>query len=222
MNKTLIVGGTKGLGERIADHMWQDGHTIRCLSRSTMPNLDLEWKPEIITRRVQEIIAEMGGLDNLIVSSGHGVYLNPIGGAEDVERAVRVNEIGPIYVFRAAYKALLKSRGKACFITSTCARRPGSGGLSVYGASKAGLNGFVINESRRAASREIALFAVAPGWFDSPMVEELNPKVREAAEKSIPFGRFGDMDEIAHFVTLLFRASKWCLAGQIFEVSGGL
>lgn len=221
-SKTLIVGGAKGLGEVIAAKMWDAGYEVRCLSRSTDPNLDLEWEGNLIIRRVREAIAEMEGIDNLIVSAGHGVYLNPIGNQEDVEKAVRVNEIGPMYVFRGALKGLLKSKGKACFITSTCARRPGSGGLSVYGASKAGLNGYVLNESRRAASKGIALFAVAPGWFNGPMVEDLKPEVREAAEKAIPFGRFGEMEEIADFVVIHMKLSNWCVAGHIYECSGGM
>jgi len=220
--KTLIIGGAKGLGESIGAALWDDGHTIRALSRSTIPMLDLEWDGDTIIRKVRQVIKDMNGIDNLIVSSGFGIHMNPIGSGEDVEKSSRINTLGPIYCFRAAYKALLKSKGKACFITSTCARRPGSGGLSVYGASKAGLNGYVLNESRRAAGKGIALFAVAPGWFNSPMVEGLYPKVREAAEKAIPFGRFGEMNEIADFVAALMKQSNWCLAGQIFEVSGGL
>ena len=222
MPKTLIIGGSKGLGECISEKMWENGDTVRCLSRSTKPMLDLEWEEYVIRDTIRRVIREMDGIDNLIVSSGHGVYLNPLGSGEDVEKSVRVNTLGPIYCFRAAYKAMLKSKGKTCMISSTCARRPGSGGLSVYGGSKAGLNGYVMNESRRAASRGIALFAVAPGWFNSPMVEELNMKVRESAEKAIPFGRFGEMDEIAQFVASLMGQSNWCLAGQIFECSGGL
>jgi len=210
------------LGERISTKLWDEGHTVRCLSRSTTPGLDLEWLPEVITYQIRTVIAEMGGIDNLVVSAGAGAYLNPLGSVEDVEKLLKVNMHGPIFCFRAALKALLKSKGKACFITSTCARRPGSGGLSVYGASKAGLNGYVMNESRRAASRGIALFAVAPGWFESPMVEELNPKVRASAEKAIPFGRFGEIDEIADFVVAMLKQSNWCVAGQIYEVSGGL
>jgi NAD(P)-dependent dehydrogenase (short-subunit alcohol dehydrogenase family) len=222
MYKTLIIGGSKGLGERISEKVWENNGTVRCLSRRTKPMLDLEWEGDVIIRRVREVIADMNGIDNLIVSAGAGAYLNPIGSGEDVEKMNRVNFLGPVYAFRAAYKALLKSKGKACFITSTCARRPGSGGLSVYGACKAGLNGYVINESRRAASRGIALFAVAPGWFQSEMTDELNPKVKAAAEKAIPFGRFGEMDEVAKFVASLMLQSNWCVAGQIFECSGGL
>jgi 3-oxoacyl-[acyl-carrier protein] reductase len=222
MPKTLIIGGSKGLGEEIACKCWDGGHTIRSLSRSTKPTLDLEWRGDIIIERVRAVISEMGGIDNLIVSSGHGVYLNPLGKDEDVEKAVRVNEIGPMYVFRAALKGLLKSKGKACFITSTCARRPGSGGLSVYGASKAGLNGYVLNESRRVAKKGIAMFAVAPGWFNGPMTDELNCGLRTAAVNAIPFRRFGEMDEIADFVVALLNQSNWCVGGQIYECSGGL
>jgi len=222
MTNTLIIGGSKGLGEVIAQYCNDRAHDVTCLSRSTDPNLDLNWNGPTIISRVRGVIRNMGGIDNLIVSSGHGIYLNPIGNSEDVEETLRVNHTGPIFVFRAALKGLLKSQGKACMITSTCARKPGSGGLSVYGSSKAGLNGYVLNESRRVSRKGIALFAVSPGWFEGPMVEDLNVKAREAAEKAIPFGRFGNMEEIARFTVSLLEQSNWCVGGQIFECSGGL
>jgi 3-oxoacyl-[acyl-carrier protein] reductase len=133
----------------------------------------------------------------------------------------QTNVFGPMTVFRACQKELLKSKGKAVVITSTCARRPGSGGLSVYGSTKAAMNSWVVNEGRRQAKHGIALCAIAPGWFDSPMTAELNPKVKEAAEKQIPFKRFGKPAEIADFVVNIMNQSNWCLAGQVFEVSGG-
>lgn len=222
MPNTLIIGGHKGLGEVIAGECLSKGHRVKCLSRSSDPDLDLTWEGPTIISRVRYVIREMGGIDNLIVSSGHGIYLNPLGNHEDVEKSTRINQLGPIYVYRGAFKALLKSRGKACMITSTCSRPPGSGGLSIYGASKAGLNGFVLNESRRAARREIALFSVSPGWFDGPMIKDLKPEFKEAAEEAIPFGRFGTMEEIASATVNLFNLSNWCLSGRIFEFSGGL
>jgi 3-oxoacyl-[acyl-carrier protein] reductase len=222
MPNTLIIGGSKGLGEKLIEYCWDKEHTVYTMSRSTSPALDLNWDGSVIIQEVRKKIKDMGGIDNLIVSSGHGIYLNPIGNAVDVETTVRVNHVGPIYVFRGALKGLITSQGKACMITSTASRRPGSGGLSVYGSAKAGLNGFVLNEGRRAARREIALFAVSPGWFDSPMVEDFTPEKKQKLEENIPFGRFGTTDEIAEFTVSLLGLSNWCLAGQIFECSGGM
>jgi 3-oxoacyl-[acyl-carrier protein] reductase len=223
MYRTLIIGGSKGLGAEIKKQLETNSPAqVVTLCRHGDVFLDLEWHGETIVQRVRETIRDMGGIDNLIISSGFGIYLNPIGGTEDIRKTIQINQTGPICAFRGALKGLLRSKGKACMITSTCSRRPGSGGLSVYGASKAGLNGFVLNEARRVATKGIALYAISPGWFDGPMVEELHPKIRKAAEKAIPFGRFGTEEEIAQCVVSTLSMSNWCLAGQIWEMSGGL
>ena len=118
-------------------------------------------------------------------------------------------------------RKLLRSKGKAVFVTSTAARRPGSGGLSYYAATKGALNSWVISEGRRQAKKGIGLCAVAPGFFESPMTDEMAPGLVEAVTKAIPFGRFGSCDEIATFIDSLLDQSNWTLAGSIYECAGG-
>jgi len=228
--RVLLIGGSKGLGAEIKKRLQspkrlQDagvwGNTVTTLSRSTSPALDLEDSCEKIREAVSNAVKDMGGLDVLIVSSGLGAYMTPTVSDEEVKKMYQTNVFGPMTVFKTCQKPLLKSKGKALFISSTCARRPGSGGLSVYGSTKAAMNSWVMNEGRRQAKHGIALAAVAPGWFDSPMTDTLKLPVREAAEKAIPFGRFGSVEEVAKFTVDLLNQSNWILAGQIFECSGG-
>lgn len=222
--RILLVGGTKGLGEAIKSKLDFVGPPTKvlCMSRSSSyPNCDLRWEDRIIKQAVRDGITVLGGLDTLLVSSGMGAYKGPLASDAEIKDMFQVNVFGPMSVFKACQKELLKNQGKAIFVSSTCSRRPGSGGLSVYGSTKAALNSWVMSEARRQAKHEIGMCTISPGWFDSPMTDELNPKVREAAEKSIPFGRFGEVDEIAKFIISLINQSNWCLAGSNFEVSGG-
>lgn len=217
--KILLIGGSKGLGAEVAERL--SHHDLVTMSRSSIPALDLEWPEEKIRAAVKDAITRLGGLDALIVSSGLGAYHKPTISDEQVKRIYQVNVFGPMTVFRAAQRALLRSKGKAVFITSTASRRPGSGGLSVYGSSKAAVNSWVQSEGRRQAKHGIAMYAVSPGFFDSPMTVDMMPALREKVEKAIPFGRFGGADEISLFVGMLIEQSNWVLAGQVFECSGG-
>lgn len=219
--RVLVIGGSKGLGLAMAQSLTNTGCKVECRSRSSVPALDLEWNGDGIREACAEAIKELGGLDTLVISSGMGAYMSPTVSDEEVKKMYQTNVFGPMTVFRACQKALLKTKGKAMVITSTCSRRPGSGGLSVYGSAKAALNSWVLNEGRRQAKHGIALCSVSPGWFDSKMTVELKPKIREAAEKAIPFGRFGTAFEVADFACNILEQSNWCLAGQIFECSGG-
>jgi len=224
--KILIIGGTKGLGKEIHTRSFFNQevelNSVINLSRTTSPKLDLSWEEDQIKQVVRDTINdELGGLDILVVSSGQGAYHSPLVSELKVKELFQVNVFGPMAVYKAALKALLKSKGKAIFISSTAARRPGSGGLSIYGSTKAALNSWVMSEGRRAAKAGIAMCAVSPGFFESEMVSDLKDNVRESATKAIPFGRFGTSPEVADFVVSLYRQSNWCLAGQIFDCSGG-
>jgi NAD(P)-dependent dehydrogenase (short-subunit alcohol dehydrogenase family) len=124
-------------------------------------------------------------------------------------------------VFRAAQKHLLKAGGKACFITSTVARPPGAGGLGVYAGTKGALHSWIQSESRRQIKHGVAMFAVSPGWFKSPMTAAMDPALVKRVTNAIPAKRFGESREIADFTLALLAQSNWCLAGRIYECSGG-
>lgn len=218
--KILLVGGSKGLGAAIRECAWDAGHETVVRSRSSDPPLDLSWSGAEIKRALRAAVQELGGLDALVVSSGQGAYHGILVDEEKIRRLFQVNVLGPLACYRACLPYLIRSKGKMVVVTSTAARRPGSGGLSLYAACKGALNSWVISEGRRAAKDEVALCAVAPGFFWSPMTEAMDPKLKEATTRAIPFGRWGEPEEIARFTMDLLAQSNWCLAGQIFEMSG--
>jgi len=220
MKTVLLIGGASGIGKAITDELMHNTNYRVCTaSRRSDPSLDL--RDEDVRQRTRELISGLGGLDYLIVASGIGAYLGPLPESQMVKNMFQVNVLGPMEAYRGAFKALLRSQGKAIFITSTAARRPGSGGLSVYGATKAALNSWVIGEGRRGAKVGVSLCAVAPGFIDTEMTADLIPAVREATTKAIPMGRFGNTDEIAKFVIAIMEQSNWVTSGQIYEASGG-
>ena len=227
----LVIGGSKGLGKEIVDKLKYRHGNVVTMSRSGGDyELDLMWPQNKISDTIKTAVREMGGLDVLIISSGRGEYHGSLVSECDINNIFRVNTIGPIITYQAAFRGLFKSKGKAIFITSTSSRKPGDGGLALYGASKAAINSFVISEARRAADGKnrkkndkdgVAVCSVSPGWFNSPMTKEIDPKLKEKHERYIPMGRYGETKEIAEFIVTLVDQSNWCLSGSIFEISGG-
>lgn len=219
--KILLVGGSKGLGAAIHEQAWDAGYKVVARSRSTDPPLDMAWPGAKIKSTLRQAVQELGGLDALVVSSGLGAYHKILVDEEKIRQIFQVNVFGPMACYRACLPYLIRSKGKMVVITSTAARRPGSGGLSLYAAAKGALNSWVISEGRRAAKEEVALCAVAPGFFWSEMTDAMNPKLMDATTRAIPFGRWGEAEEIARLTVDLLGQSNWCLAGQIYECSGG-
>lgn len=217
--KYILIGGSKGLGLELYNKLKV---TDKCYTMNrSKGNLDLEWSAERITEAVKNGINYIGGCDVLLISSGLGAYFPPNVSADRIEQLFQVNVLGPMTVFRAAQKALLKSKGKAIFISSATSRKPSSGGLSYYAATKGSINSFVCAEARRQGKHGIAICSVSPGFFESPMTEDIHPKVKAASLKNIPMNRFGECEEIANFVIDLSKQTNWVIAGSNYECTGG-
>jgi 3-oxoacyl-[acyl-carrier protein] reductase len=217
----MLIGGTSGLGYELA-RMWENTHDLIEINRQTDPKFDLR-----SFDKYDSMIPHLKygskylPLDALVISAGMGAFLPPIVEEEKILDLFKVNTLGPLKVYQTALKNLLKSKGKVIFITSTVARKPGSGGLSIYAATKGAIHSYVISEGRRAAKHGIGMCAVAPGFFDSPMTDSMVPALKKATMKNIPFGRYGNVSEIADFIDSLLNQSNWTIAGSVFELSGG-
>lgn len=219
--RILLIGGSKGLGLELYERLRVDNKVVRASRTSGEHRLNLAAPGAELQQATRACLESLGGLDVLIVSSGMGAYHTPLAAEAEIQGMFQVNVFGPILVFQSCLSSLVRSAGKAVMVSSTVARRPGASGLSLYAATKGALNSWVISEARRVARKGIALFAVSPGWFESPMTEGIAANTRRRNERSIPFGRFGSAAEIADFTLGLLRQSNWTLAGQIYEASGG-
>lgn len=163
--------------------------------RADVP-LDLAWPEALIQRNVRWAINMLRGCDQLVLSAGYSAYTLPreyVGGR--AARHMAINYFGRLAVLRAAYGALVESAGVALFLTSTAASS-GPPGLPCYAASLAACEAFVRSEGRRLRDR-FKITALAPGWTNSPMTENLRADYREAAERWMPIGRFLEPEEVA-------------------------
>ena len=143
--------------------------------------------------------------------------------AEEWRTALEVNLTAPFLLTRAALPAMQAQRyGRIINISSSAGRMVSTLGGAHYTASKAGLLGLT-----RAAAKELGKFgitvnAVAPGFIETEMTEQLAPKLQEECLHSIPLGRFGNCDEVAELVVFLAGAGAGYITGQVLNVNGGL
>ena len=96
----------------------------------------------------------------------------------------------------------------------------GNAGQANYSASKAGVIGLTKSVARELASRGITCNAVAPGFIQTDMTENLgdnNPLLN-----SIPLGRMGKPEDIAAAVAFLASDSAAYITGEVLKVDGGL
>jgi len=123
------------------------------------------------------------------------------------ERAVRINLVGTFNVIRLAaakmsvQPALASGERGVLVNTSSVASMDGQIGQAAYAASKAGVNGMTLPIARELARFGIRVVTIAPGIFDTPMLQGMSEEVRASLGQQIPFpSRLGRPDEYAALV----------------------
>jgi 3-oxoacyl-[acyl-carrier protein] reductase len=97
----------------------------------------------------------------------------------------------------------------------------GNPGQANYSAAKAGVIGFTKTVAKELASRGITANAVAPGFIETDMTDDLGNT--DEIRKFIPLGRFGQPEDIAGMVRFLAAdPAAAYITGQVFNVDGGM
>jgi 3-oxoacyl-[acyl-carrier protein] reductase len=134
-----------------------------------------------------------------------------------------VNVRGVFMVTREAIKRL-RDGGRIINIGSIAGERVFGPGVSVYAASKFAINGFTRGWARELAPRKITVNTVQPGFTDTDMNSSdtaRNP-VAEYQRNLVPFGRFGQADEVASMVAFLAGPEASYITGTTHTVDGGV
>jgi 3-oxoacyl-[acyl-carrier protein] reductase len=105
-------------------------------------------------------------------------------------------------------------------VSSIVASR-GSPGLSVYAATKAGLEGFARCLARELGPRGIRVNAVAPGFLETDLSASLSPENRSRIVRRTPLGRLGLPADIVGAIDFLSSPRAAFITGQILTIDGG-
>jgi 3-oxoacyl-[acyl-carrier protein] reductase len=98
----------------------------------------------------------------------------------------------------------------------------GNAGQANYAASKAGIIGFTKSVALELGSRNIRCNAIAPGFIETEMTEELDAATVEDWKKNIPMKRGGNSKEVANVCLFLGSELSSYVTGQVISVNGGL
>ena len=95
-------------------------------------------------------------------------------------------------------------------------------GQTVYSATKGAVNSMTQTMAKELAPYGIRVNAVAPGFVQTEMVDQLPPEKKEEYLKVVPMGRFADVKEIADLVSFLCSDASSYMTGQVLVLDGGL
>lgn len=159
-------------------------------------------------------IAEgLGALPRIAVNcAGIGLAARIVGregklSIDTFERVIRVNLIGSYIVMSHAVRGMqaqdpLPGGERGVVInTASAAWQDGQVGQAAYSASKGGIASLCLPAARELAQFGIRVMAVAPGLFQTPMMESLPPETTAKITANIPFpARLGDPAEFGLMV----------------------
>jgi 3-oxoacyl-[acyl-carrier protein] reductase len=95
-------------------------------------------------------------------------------------------------------------------------------GLSVYGATKAALDGFTRALARELGSRGITVNSIAPGYLRTEMSHGLDADQLGQIVRRTPSGRLGEAEDVARAVQFLAASESDYITGHVLVVDGGL
>lgn len=182
--------------------------------------------------RVYDAAEAMGPLRALVHCAGRGGPVRLVekdgspGSLEKYESIVRLNLIGTFNVLRLAAVRMAKNepiegeRG-ACVLTASVAGYEGQIGQIPYASAKAGIIGMTLVAARDLATKFIRVCTIAPGIFDTPILDKLPQAVKDSLAASIPNpARLGRPHEFAMLAASILENPM--LNGETIRLDGAI
>ena len=238
----LITGGASGLGLATARALTAAGAAVVIADLPSSPG-DAAAKevggvfvatdvtdPASVQAAVDRASA-MGPLRVAVSCAGIGTPGRILGKAgplplEQFAKVVTVNLVGTFNVLRLAAEAMAATDpvdGERGVIvnTASAAAYDGQVGQAAYSASKGGVVGLTRPAARDLADRLIRVMTIAPGLFDTPMLQGLPEPARQSLAQQVPMSsRLGDPAEYAALVRHVVENSM--LNGEVIRLDGAI
>ena len=123
---------------------------------------------------------------------------------------------------KAVMRPMMKKRHGRIINIGSVVGSMGNPGQTNYCAAKAGLIGFTKSLAREVASRQITVNAIAPGFIQTDMTDELTEEQQQGIMSQVPMERLGQAQEIANAVLFLASDSAAYITGETLHVNGGM
>jgi 3-oxoacyl-[acyl-carrier protein] reductase len=241
MLNVLVTGGSRGLGLAMSQMLAANGYRVIAVARKTSNELEAAVAAARDARRgtvefracdlsdvaqikplVRSMRADFGPIYGLINNAGLGTSgLLSTMRDSDIERLIRLNTISPIVLTKYVARMMMAERNGRIVNIASIVASTGYSGLSVYSATKASLVGFTRSLARELGPLGITVNAIAPGFMDTAMTDELSAAQRDQIARRSALKRMAEAEDVARSVDFLLGSGGRNITGIVLTVDAG-
>ena len=233
----VVTGASRGIGKAIAIGFAAEGATVACIATTeggaTSTADEIGGTARGYACDVSDALSVEETFNRIQGELGTpAVLVNNAGITRDTlmmrmkdddwDRVIDVNLKGTFLCIRAVTRAMMKARYGRIVNMSSIVGQTGAAGQANYAASKAGVIGLTMSVAKELGSRGITCNAIAPGFIETDMTEELSQEMKDSVIKTAPAGRLGSTQDIVGATLFLASDEASYITGQTLTVDGGL
>ena len=237
----LVTGAARGIGKAIALKFAQEGANIAFTdlvidengkaTEAEIAALGVKAKgyasnaadfaqSEEVVKLVKE---DFGSVDILVNNAGitkDGLMLRMT--EQQWDAVIGVNLKSAFNFIHAVIPVMMRQRGGSIINMASVVGVHGNAGQANYAASKAGMIALAKSVAQEMGPKGIRANAIAPGFIDTAMTQELSDEVRKEWMNQIPLRRGGTVEDVANCALYLASNLSSYVSGQVIQVDGGM
>ena len=241
-NKVAVVtGASRGIGRAIALHLAELGAKVvvnysgnQAKAQEVVSEIEANGgaaiavqanvaDPDDVAKLMKQAIETYGSLDILVNNAGitrDNLLMRMK--EEDWDAVMNTNLKGVFLCTKAVARQMMKQRAGRIINIASIVGVAGNAGQANYVAAKAGVIGLTKTAAKELAARNIYVNAVAPGFIDTEMTEELPEENKAQMLSQIPLAKLGKPEDVAKVVAFLASDDASYMTGQTLHVDGGM